>query len=187
MKMQLNMFIYFILCPFTESDFLMLFRLIVADLFFFSKIKWKSDLNSPEGFWASSASDCSLTIVLCAHLPSTCMPGMSCIFYKTAFVQESLIRSLVTCWGFSLMRWCAVSEERERGSFSHTHLPFFPTLHMHKDTNLRTLILRLDSILHKYKQQCTNIRSHTTTNTHIGGSQPPAGFNSPPESSLSMS
>lgn len=126
MKMQLNMFIYFILCPFTEIDFLMLFRLIVADLFcFFSKIKWKSDLNSPEGFWASSASDCSLTIVLCAHLPSTCTPGVSCIFYKTAFVQESLIRSLVTCWGcfpFNALgfspRQC---QRRESEAHFHTH------------------------------------------------------------------
>lgn len=53
------------------------------------------------------------------------MPGVSCIFYKTAFVQESLIRSLVTCWGcfpFNALgfspRQC---QRRESEAHFHTH------------------------------------------------------------------
>lgn len=150
----------------------------------------------------SLPSGCRPTIVLCVCLVcvSKAPVPLACHAYciKLRFVLKSLIRHLVTCWRcfpFNTLGFCPCQcQRRERRSFPQLrantlrHCTRIKTrgtlwtypLHRHTITNPALIQI----LMHPHTLKPTH--THTSINTHIGGSQPPADFNSPPESSLSV-
>lgn len=110
---------------------------------------------------------------------------------KLRFVQKSSIRSLVTCWRCFLFNtpgfYPCQCQKRERSLFSQPHAR---TSTQHCTCIKIHGTLRTYTVQHNHKRRTntnTNAATQAHTYTHIGGSQPPAGFNSPPESSLGVS